>query len=148
MEPKEKWLRLGEAVEVVVTPVTEAERLVSTGQAVLYCRTLDRNGRFLRSLRILGICWGLAVLSLPILVFHFVLVPGFLIAGLFFFFVCLKEDRVVLGAIVPCPACGESTRLKGRALDWPVQLDCGNCSRSLDLEPAGGEGEQPLRESG
>jgi len=133
VEPNEKWLRQGEAIPAVVTLSSRGDAPVAGGQATLYCRTLDRNGRLLRSLKVLGICWGLAVLSVPILVFHFVLVPGFLIAGVFFFFVCLKEERIVLGAIVPCPDCGESTKLKSRALEWPVQLDCGGCSLALDL---------------
>ncbi|HCP45458.1 MAG TPA: hypothetical protein DIU15_05420, partial [Deltaproteobacteria bacterium] len=65
MEPKDKWLRLGEAVSVVVTAVSRGSEPTETLPAVVYCRTLDRAGRIRRSLRILGICWGLALLLVP-----------------------------------------------------------------------------------
>ena len=49
--------------------------------ATLYRNVYSPRERLLRALKILGIFWGLALLSVPILVAHFVLVPGFFLLG-------------------------------------------------------------------
>lgn len=135
-----KWKAAGDAIATHVTAEEGAE-----GEAVVYCAELDSSGRLKRGLKALAVCWGLAVASLPIVVFHFVLVPGFLLAGPVLFVLRFKEERVVLGAMVTCPGCGHVNRLKSRAEEWPIAMQCDKCREDLALERAPAHG--PSRSS-
>jgi hypothetical protein len=50
-------------------------------EGILHLQSFDSKERKIRAAKIWGFMWLLALLSLPIIVAHFVLVPGFLIAG-------------------------------------------------------------------
>src|SRR3569833_3439926 len=50
-------------------------------EGVLHLQTFDARERKIRAAKMWGLMWLFALLSVPIIVAHFVLVPGFLIAG-------------------------------------------------------------------
>ncbi len=52
------------------------------------------------------------------------------------FAIQVREENIVLGAMVACPACGSETRLKGGGEEWPIQLRCSDCSADLELSRA------------
>ena len=136
MQAKQVWIDQGEPLVVEVTA-----RDTQSGSATVYRQTLNRSQRRARAVKGLLICWGLALLSLPILFFHFFLVPMFLVAGLVLFALRMREEHLVLGAVVTCPACGEASKLGRQAEEWPLGMSCGPCGKQLELAVAANPGE-------
>lgn len=90
--------------------------------------------RMQRALKFLGGFWGAALVSVPIPGLHFVLVPGFFLAGIGAFFIKLRETRrlALQGAV--CPACGKP--LKDAVLHFGAELPrlyCYECRQHLWL---------------
>lgn len=100
--------------------------------------TLTLQQRVVRSLVIIGLATGLAVVALPIPLVHFVLVPASLILGLVMGMNRFRQREIFLLARGSCPFCGTEQRLglAGRAFRLPRQVHCKNCGRALHL---GGE---------
>jgi hypothetical protein len=105
-----------------------------TGDGVLHSRAFDAGERKIRAAKIWALMWLFAVLSLPIIIAHFVLVPGFLIAGPV---LAVKRYRVTE---VPdhvsgrCPAGNEEFTLALEASDHlPMWSHCPVCNSSLQL---------------
>jgi hypothetical protein len=73
----------------------------------LHVQVFSDRERWLRALRMLGIMWGLAVLTVFIPIAHFVLVPGFLIAGPVMAVLRYRAGESVEGATGECPTCGQ-----------------------------------------
>lgn len=95
--------------------------------------------RVARALKALGTCWGLAIVSVFLPVLHFLLVPGFLIAGPYLALQRLAEKATLFGASGTCPACGHELGFKVREpLRDRTSLRCTACSREIWLVP--GEG--------
>lgn len=132
-----RWSEGGTPVEARVT-VKQRDEI---GDATVYTATLDGGARFKRAAKLGLICWGLAILSIPIVVFHFVLVPGFLLAGPVLFFMRYGEEQVILGSIVSCPVCGHDNRVKEQAETWPITYHCDNhkCRETMYLARPGDE---------
>ena len=59
-----------------------------------------------RALKALAICWGLALATILIPIAHFVLVPGFFIAGIVLGLRKLNEPATVTEVGGVCPRCG------------------------------------------
>lgn len=93
--------------------------------------------RMKRALQFLGGFWAAALLSIPLPGLHFVLVPGFFLAGLGYFFVKLRETRRLSLQGTNCPSCGKP--LKDAVLhfgsDFP-RLYCYECRQHLWLSEA------------
>lgn len=101
---------------------------------VLHLQAFDDGERKIRAAKIWGMMWLFAVLSLPIIIAHFVLVPGFLIAGPV---MAIKRYRVTE---VPdhvsgnCPAGKEDFTIPLEASDHlPMWSHCPTCNASLQL---------------
>ncbi len=135
MEASPDWIEQGEALEVEVSG-----RDLKPTRGTIYRKQLSLRDRRKRALKGLALCWLLALLSLPIMFFHFVLVPTFLITGLVLFKLKMGEETLVLGGIIPCPACEESCRVSPQAEQWPMGINCGSCGKGLDFAPGTNEG--------
>lgn len=61
--------------------------------------------RIERSLKIFGVLFALAVFSIVIPIFHFILVPGFLLAAFIFTFIRFKEISYIDLTKFNCPKC-------------------------------------------
>src|SRR3954451_21715291 len=59
--------------------IIESDDISSEG--LLHTQILDEHQRMMRAAKIWAIMWVLMLFSLPVFILHFVLVPGFLIAG-------------------------------------------------------------------
>ncbi|MFQ5704404.1 MAG: hypothetical protein ACE5HT_10315 [Gemmatimonadales bacterium] len=96
--------------------------------------SFDQKARLMRALKALGIAWGLAAVSVPIVVAHFFLVPGFVVTGIVLFVRRLRTEAIAVDAHGTCPNCGTEQRLD-LASRWhlPQKLTCCNCQRSLTL---------------
>jgi len=104
------------------------------GEARVRIETFDRAGRMRRALVGLAWCWGGALASVFIPIAHFLLVPGFAIAGVVVFSSRLRASTVIHDARGTCPDCGaeQNLDLSGR---WypPHSVTCRACQRSLTL---------------
>jgi hypothetical protein len=96
--------------------------------------TYDRPARWRRALRALAVWWGAALLSVPIFVAHWFLVPGFLLFGLYQFSQRLGAVEVASDARGRCPDCGAEQPLE-LAARWrvPQLVTCQSCNRGLRL---------------
>ncbi len=70
-----------------------------------------------RAAKVLGICWGLAVVTLFIPIAHFALVPGFLIAGPVAGYLRYRSSEVMESAAGECPTCHEQVTVPLEAGD-------------------------------
>jgi hypothetical protein len=104
-----------------------------TGAKVtIAAQTMGR--RVARALRVLGGLWGAALLAVFIPIAHFVLVPTLLVLGAVLGALRLRQDRVIVSVVGPCPRCG-------RAGAFPLdtrrvtsqRLTCPGCHTNVDL---------------
>jgi hypothetical protein len=96
--------------------------------------TFDREQRVRRALAGLGRWWGVALLSVFIPVAHFVLVPSFLIYGVWQSVQRLGTVELATDARGRCPDCGAEQALE-LAPRWraPQPVTCRQCHRGLRL---------------
>jgi hypothetical protein len=94
----------------------------------------SREERVRRALGGLGTWWGIALGSVFIPVAHFLLVPSFLLYGLWQFAQRLGTTSRATGARGICPDCGAEQVLE-LAPRWrvPQPVTCRNCQRGLRL---------------
>lgn len=94
----------------------------------------DRPRRLLRAFGGGLTCWGLAILSVFVPLGHFILVPGFLLAGPVVFLIRVAEDVGLREVRGTCPACGTTQRFKdGGRLQQHHPLRCASCGRTITL---------------
>jgi hypothetical protein len=105
-------------------------------EARVRVRRHDSRQRTARALRVLGACWGLAVVAVLVPVLHFVLVPGLLLAGPLLAVQRLGERVTVVGARGECPGCGApQTFTLAMAPTERMPLRCEACGRQVFLVP-------------
>lgn len=105
---------------------------VQTG--TLYSQLFSDRERLLRALKMLGVLWALALVTVFIPVAHFVLVPTFLLAGPIVAFrrYGMKFALEKVGAV--CPACGQEIVIPLEPGDrLPKRTYCPACSKPLRL---------------
>ncbi len=98
--------------------------------------TFDRAEGIRRAVKGLAVAWGAAVVSIFIPVAHFLLVPGFALAGVFVFTKRIRMREVAESIHGTCPNCGHEQDFNPSG-DWhlPMHLTCANCSRLLTASP-------------
>ena len=67
---------------------------------------------------------------------HFVLVPGFLVAGPIAAVSRYRKKSGVLGGEATCPACGARLVIEAREDAWPFLVHCGTCQAKAWVERA------------
>ncbi len=118
--------------ETQVVYVKADEQGVKEG--ILHYTRFSSGDRMSRALKVLGLCWLAAGITLFIPLAHFVLVPGFLIAGPVLAMMKYKVDRENESVSVECPKCGKAVSIKLDAADrLPVYSYCPDCNVSLQL---------------
>ena len=123
-------------------PETRSEFLVLSGyggtttDATATVVSLDPPERAARALKGAGLAWGAAAVSVFIPLAHFLLVPGFALAGVVIFIKRTRLRETVESIHGICPDCGHEQDFdcSGR---WrpPGHLGCGNCGRLLRARP-------------
>ena len=87
-----------------------------------------------RALTRLGLCWLASIGSIPIIFAHWVLVPGFFIAGPIMAMTAYKTKSVPDHADGPCPACSENISIKLEPKDsLPKWTYCPACNHSIQV---------------
>jgi len=105
-----------------------------TEEGLLQFSQFSSGDRMSRALKILGLCWLGAGITLFIPLAHFVLVPGLLIAGPVLAMMKYKVDRANESVSVECPKCKKSVSIKLDAADkLPIYSYCPDCNTSLQL---------------
>lgn len=94
----------------------------------------DQKDCMKRALMRLGLFWLLSIGSVPIIIAHWVLVPGFFIAGPIMAVIAYKTKQVVDSAKGTCPSCAESIAVKMEAKDTlPKWTYCPSCNNPLHI---------------
>ncbi len=106
----------------------------TTGVATV--TTFERAERFRRAVKGLAVAWGAALVSFFIPIAHLLLVPGFVLTGVFVFTKRTRARDVTESIHGTCPNCGHEQDFDSSS-DWhlPRHLTCANCSRLLTASP-------------
>ncbi len=97
----------------------------------------SKQQRMARGLAALGICWGLAAVTLFIPIAHFVLVPGFLIAGPVAGFMRYRLAETLEEVTGECPTCHEQVTIPVEANDrFPKWTYCSARNDPIQLSEA------------
>ena len=105
-----------------------------TSKGNVWIKSLGRKDRLHRALKKLGLLWGLAIFSVMIPIAHFILVPGFLLAGPLVAIFTHRQTRIILGGECECPKCEQVFSLDEMNDAWPIQTACSQCSSQTILE--------------
>lgn len=124
-------------------PLAEQHRVVfktvddSTSPGELSVRVYSDHERLMRALKIWGLCWLFAVLSLPILGAHWFLVPGFLIAGPIMGYRRYHQYSSSDKVTGTCPRCHNEVSLSLEPREQlPLYKYCPQCSAPLHIVAA------------
>ncbi len=100
----------------------------------LHTTLYDVGDRTRRALLRLAMFWGMAGVSLFIPLAHFVLVPGFLIAGPVVAVMVYRSKQARDHVEGRCPVCGEGITIKLEAKDEiPKWTYCPACNAALQI---------------
>jgi len=106
-----------------------------TSQAEMTLHAYSSNERRKRAILTLLGFWALAALSIPILIAHFVLVPGFFIGGIVMSTKRWKTEEEAESVSGTCPNCHTDITInlekKGELPQWQY---CPVCNDSLELD--------------
>lgn len=94
----------------------------------------DKKDRIWRSLRVLAICWTIAVGCVLVPILHFVLVPFFLIIGPVLSWAIFMESRGALGGSGICPECGREFSIVEGKLKFPFSDVCNHCRAHVEID--------------
>lgn len=103
-------------------------------EGVLRLQVFSPQNRAMRAAKVWGLCWLLAAITLFIPIAHFVLVPGFLLAGPIWAFKRYGVTSALEQVTGHCPNNGEEITLKLDPSDHlPMWTYCPVCNASLQL---------------
>lgn len=104
-------------------------------QGELQITLFSPQDRMRRALKVLGICWALAVVTLFIPIAHFFLVPGFLIAGPVSAYKLYNVTEQPEKIVTTCPHCQQQVEVEMEASEaLPVWKYCPECNGALRVE--------------
>ncbi len=102
--------------------------------AELSTKLFSPGERTAQALKILGLCWLLAGITLFIPIAHFFLVPLFLVAGPIMAFNKYRVESAADSATGDCPECREFVSISLDSADkLPKWTYCPKCSKPLHL---------------
>ncbi len=96
-------------------------------------RSLSADEKRKNALKGLGICWGLALISIPLPPIHWVTVPGGFLFGIYWFFRKLRQGEHFEAAMFKCPECGADVPLVPQPARNPLAFVCPSCRYGLKL---------------
>ncbi len=94
----------------------------------------SKKDRTARALKFGGICWVASVVSIIIPLLHFVLVPGFFLAGPIVFATILSRERVIKGGRAKCPRCAAEFKIERSVFKFPMLDRCTGCGKELKID--------------
>ena len=113
--------------------VAQSSQKTASGFARI--QTLGPSDRIKNALRQLGLYWGIGLFCVLFPLLHFILVPFFLIFGVFMSVRAGVVDRELVDSSVACPECGKPFQLKTALARWPLNEVCQSCRWSFAILP-------------
>lgn len=95
---------------------------------------LTSSERALRALKKGSIFFGIALLTIPVPMLHFILVPTFLLLSIGFFATTMAERQVVTKFEGPCPKCKTPIVMTGVFKISGTKETCHSCRQLLKIE--------------
>jgi len=106
----------------------------TVNEATLCSLEFDQGELTKRALTRLGLCWLASIGSLPIIFAHWVLVPGFFIAGPVMAMTAYKMKTIPDHAEGVCPSCQENISIKFEPKEsLPKWTYCPSCNNSIQI---------------
>jgi hypothetical protein len=103
-------------------------------EGLLYVRDVKTPERLLYAAKIWALMWLCAALSIPIMVIHLILIPGFLIAGPILGFKRLGITEAHDHATGTCPNCQKDFTVPTKPFGcMPIWANCPSCKTWLCL---------------
>lgn len=102
-------------------------------QVQLVYRSLALPERRASALKILGLCWGGSVLTLPLPPIHWVTVPGLFFLGPILALRRFRTKEQIEAFSFTCPECGQENQRKESDRQEAFVLYCGKCGYTLRL---------------
>lgn len=98
-------------------------------------RDLDKGERLARAMKIFGVFFFIAFITIFVPILHFILPPLSLIGGCVLAFSEYSNKGEILCGEIVCPNCKKVMALKRDGEDWPRTMRCSGCSFTLTLAP-------------
>jgi len=106
-----------------------------SNEAILYTIHYNQRDCLKRAFMRLGLFWLLAFVSVFLIIAHWVLVPGFFIAGPIMAVVTYKTKQAAEKCTGQCPSCNEDISVKMDPKDTlPKWTYCPSCSKPLHID--------------
>ncbi len=100
-------------------------------------QALAPRDRVKNALRQMGLYWGIGLFCVLFPLLHFILVPFFLLLGIFLSARAgLAREKIIEGSL-KCPECKKPFDLKPTLLRWPLSEVCQDCRWSFMIIPSG-----------
>lgn len=133
-----KWKTAQDCLQTMAsietTPICFLQNNGKAVDATLQSTLYDSRDRMRRALLKLGLFWLLSIGSIPIIFAHWVLVPGFFLAGPWMAWRTYHVSQVRNHASGNCPACQQQVQIKLEANDeLPTWSYCPACNAPLQL---------------
>jgi len=104
-----------------------------TSPGELTVKIYSSTDKTFQAIKRLGFFWLIAVASVLIPVLHFVLVPLFLVLGVFFAVRTYRSEGAVLRGTTTCPHCKADITVQPGVLQWPLTEICQSCTRVVRM---------------
>ena len=86
-------------------------------------------------------CWALAAVTILVPIAHFVLVPGFFVAGIVLLTMRLREGTTIVGVQGICPYCKEERSFDAQGLmKSQFTVHCPVCKNQIEASVPSGTG--------
>jgi hypothetical protein len=106
----------------------------TASEGALHVTVYDKRDRMIRAAKTLALYWGLALLSVPVLVAHWVLVPGFFLAGPVMAWLRYRVTERKDEATGVCPVNKNTVTIQLKPSDHlPLWTYCPVCEAPLQL---------------
>ncbi|MGD8569712.1 MAG: hypothetical protein PVJ39_16625 [Gammaproteobacteria bacterium] len=103
-------------------------------EATLNITLFDQGDRVKRALKFLGLSWLAAGVALFIPIAHFVLVPGFVLLGIYLAVSASRTSQAMDNAKGECPNCNNAIEIKMESSDTlPKWTYCPSCNESIQI---------------
>lgn len=128
----EKHHNPGIIEQPVQLEVMGAQEKKSSGK--LKIQYYSREQRLMRALKIWGICWGGAIVSVLLPIIHFFLVPALFLTGIIAPLIVYNKESEVLRGEAVCPNCQQKLPLEGGSNKWPLEDSCSACKERIIIQ--------------
>lgn len=102
-------------------------------ESIIVVSNFIKSYRLIRAFKALALFWAIAIFCILVPMLHFVLVPAFLLVGIFMFFQQLGIYYYLVSGQIRCPSCEKDFSLKPVAFDWPKREICPHCRADLTI---------------